>query len=95
MNTSQAQVINLAPLLLRSYADGVVIYNIASAETHLLNQLGGDVLQAIESGCTQRSDLSRLELPGSENESQEWVLEYIAEFERLGILTWSEASIDL
>lgn len=91
---SNLQWISGAPLLLRFFDGEAVVFNETSAETHLLCQDAGRVLQLILSNCGNIPTLQEVisDSDDQASDSGQVLLDYLAEFERLGLIQQQEAT---
>ena len=56
---AETEVWRAANLLMESWEDGVVVYNLESGSTHLLNPTAGEVLGCLAAAPANATDLSR------------------------------------
>ena len=88
-----------AELQLRFFGDEVAVFDVGSAQTHLLNPSGAQVLQAIVSGVTAQADLETVladSMPQCSSAELEGALEvYLHNFDQQGLISLSSASESL
>jgi len=94
--SNNSKWVNDAPLVLRFFNDEAVVFNETSAETHLLGLDAGRVLQLILSNCGDFSTLQRVISVSNDQEpgSGQILTDYLAEFERLGLIQQQEAAVN-